>query len=658
MRYYYKSPISAFLNESNDTIIGKLVQQSPFSDTQEQKSTWVQQLQILKSTLPPQEGEIYFEYSIPRMGKRIDALLVLPHVVLVLEFKVGASKRLNADYEQVYDYALDLKNFHEPSHHVVMVPVLIPTLLNISELEFTETARKDGLFRPIVCATADLPIVFRKCEEFFSKKTIELESFHSGSYRPTPTIIEAAISLFNGHTVEEITRKDAGAKNLSETTTSVANLINRAHRNQEKIICFVTGVPGAGKTLVGLKVAIEHLDEEKGQRSVYLSGNGPLVQILQEALVRDKVAREKLNKKKITKQDARSSVKTFVQNIHHYRDEYVKEPHEIPYDHVAIFDEAQRAWNMEMASQFMQRKKNIPGFNMSEPEFLISCLDRHKDWAVIVCLVGGGQEINTGEAGISEWLKACRDIFPHWKVYLSPQLADDEYQATSLIKSLDQSKKVQYDTALHLAVSMRSYRAEFLSEFVHRMLSLEEEKASHLYSSIKNRYPLVMTRNIEKGKSWLKEMARGSERYGIVVSSQAYRLKPLAIDIRSQIDPVHWFLNDRDDVRSSYFLEDVATEFQVQGLELDWVCVAWDGDLRMTKDGWDSYSFVGTKWQRILKDTRKQYLLNAYRVLLTRARQGMVIVIPEGNDNDQSRKCEFYDGTYTYFKELGIQEIN
>lgn len=658
MRYYYKNSISKFLKEDNNAIIGKLVQQSPFGDTLEQKSTWVDQIAIIKSKLPLQKGEIYFEYSIPRMGKRIDVLLVLPHVVLVLEFKVGSSKKLTADYEQVYDYALDLKNFHEPSHHVAMLPVLIPTLLNVSQLEFIETARNDGLYRPIVCAVADLPIVFRKCEEFFSKTTIEIDSFHSGSYQPTPTIIEAAIALFSGHTVDEITRNDASAKNLHKTTTSVSDLINRAQKNREKVICFVTGVPGAGKTLVGLKVAIEHLDEEKGQRSVYLSGNGPLVDILQEALVRDTVAREKQKKLKITKKDARPSVKAFIQKIHHYRDEYIDRPNEAPYDHVAIFDEAQRAWNMEMVSQFMRRKKNIPNFKKSEPAFLISCLDRHKDWAVIVCLVGGGQEINTGEAGISEWLTACRDSFDHWKIFLSPQLARDEYQATDMIESMNNEGKINYDPSLHLAVSMRSYRAEFLSEFVHRLLALEDKRASHLYEQIKERYPLVITRSIEKGKIWLKEMARGSERYGIVVSSQAFRLKPLAIDIRNKIDPVHWFLDGKEDVRSSYFLEDVATEFQVQGLELDWVCVAWDGDLRMTNKAWESFAFEKGKWQRMLKSTRRQYLVNAYRVLLTRARQGMVIVIPEGNEIDHTRKREFYDGTYQYLKTLGIQEIH
>lgn len=407
---------------------------------------------------------------------------------------------------------------------------------------------------------------------------------------------------------------------------------------------------------MGLNVAIDHLDKENGDSSVFLSGNAPLVAVLQEALTRDKVLKEKLKGFKLTKKTAREGVKAFIQIIHHYRDEYLRDKNP-PYDHVAIFDEAQRAWNKEQTIKFMQQKKGQSNFEYSEPEFLISCLDRHKDWAVVVCLVGGGQEINTGEAGISEWLNAIKDTFSKWETYISPHLIDKEYDAIEAIKKLEISNKVFFNDSLHLSVSMRSFRSEKVSMLVKSILDLNIDLAKKTYSQLNAKYPIVITRNLNYAKEWLKKMARGSERYGIVVSSQAYRLKPLAIDVKSPMNPVNWFLEGKDDIRSSYFLEDVATEFQVQGLELDWSCVTWDGDLRYTTNGWKTYSFVGNKWQNINKVERKKYLLNAYRVLLTRARQGMIIVVPEGDINDHTRQPEYYNDTYSFLKMIGINEI-
>lgn len=351
-----------------------------------------------------------------------------------------------------------------------------------------------------------------------------------------------------------------------------------------------------------------------------------------------------------------SEVKLFIQNVHNFRDECLKDE-QPPFEHVAIFDEAQRAWNLEQTANFMMRKKGYSDFKLSEPEFLISCLNRHKDWAVIICLVGGGQEINTGEAGISEWIDSLTRSFPQWHIYISNQLHDNEYAAGNALSLLKVHKNVIEKTSLHLSVSMRSFRAEHLSLFVKNLLDLNINEAKINLQQIKKRYPIVITRKIEKAKLWLKQMARGSERYGIVVSSQAIRLKPYAIDVKSPMDPIHWFLDDKDDIRSSYYLEDVATEFQVQGLELDWACITWDGDFRYSADGWKSFSFVGNKWNNIKKDERKLYLKNAYRVLLTRARQGMVIVVPEGDGSDSTRNPVFYNDTFEYLKSLGIDVI-
>ncbi len=657
LNFFYRDTIKSFLQKDPSQIIGEIALADNFDTRNTQSKAWEVQIAVLKEALKGFNGELFFEFSIPRMGSRVDVLLIIQDVIFVVEFKVGESNYLSYDIDQVWDYALDLKNFHEPSHEAVLVPILIATEANNSFLEISTTSHNDNLINPIRTNESDLRKAIRLTLDFLSdNEIIDGEKYSNGRYSPTPTIVEAALSLYNTHSVDEITRSDASAKNLTETTDVITKLIEVARKEKKKKICFVTGVPGAGKTLVGLNVATEHLDHKNGDASVYLSGNGPLVQILQEALARDKVKREKEKGKKLTKKKARSSVKAFIQNVHHYRDEYLRDQNP-PVDHVAIFDEAQRAWTKKQTANFMKRRKGINDFKESEPEFLISCLDRHDDWAVIICLVGGGQEINTGEAGISEWLKAIKNRFTDWEVYISPNLTASEYEAVDSIQELKGITEVNLNKDLHLSVSMRSYRAENLSAFVKHLLDLNVEKAQKTLDNIPKDYPIILTRDLKKAKNWLTEKARGSERYGMVVSSQAERLKPYAVDVKSPMNPIHWFLNDKDDVRSSYYLEQVATEFHIQGLELDWTCVIWDGDLRYSKNGWNFNSFKGSKWQNIHKKERQEYLVNAYRVLLTRARQGMVIVVPEGDEEDHTRKSGYYDPTFEYLKSLGIQII-
>lgn len=657
LNYYYSDTIQNFLCKRTEEIIGAITLSNHFDSTYNQNKAWEHQILVLKAVLQSFDGTLFFEFSIPRMGKRVDCLLIIENVVFVIEFKVGETEYLSYNIDQVWDYALDLKNFHKPSHTAVIVPVLIATEAMDSFISIITTSHDDNLIKPICTNKNGIKEVINKTLEWFSdKKKLDQAGYAAGSYSPTPTIIEAAVNLFNNHNVDAITRNDADAVNLTVTTNSISEIIDYAKHEHKKVICFVTGVPGAGKTLVGLKVAATHLDKDKGNTSVFLSGNAPLVAILQEALTRDKVEREKKRGNKITKGKAREAVKAFIQIIHHYRDAYLIDP-KAPYDHVAIFDEAQRVWNKEQTVKFMRTKKGRPEFDESEPEYLISCLDRHEDWAVIICLVGGGQEINTGEAGISEWLNAILEKFPTWEVAISPNLTDSEYAAVNAIERIKNNRVTKFNADLHLAVSMRSYRAESVSLFIKQLLDLDKTAAQKTYGLVNKNYPIALTRDLNKAKKWLKEKSRGTERYGIVVSSQAQRLKPLAIDVKSPMSPVNWFLDGKDDIRSSYYLEDVATEFQVQGLELDWACVTWDGDLRYGDTGWKSYSFVGTKWQNIHKEERKRYLINAYRVLLTRARQGMIIVIPEGDIEDGTRNPEYYDSTFSYLRELGLELI-
>jgi DUF2075 family protein len=656
LNYYYSDNLLDFVAKAPETIIGEISINGRLGHINTELYAWEFQITLLKNILKSYDGHLFFEFSIPRMGKRVDCLLIIRNVVFVIEFKVGEKEFKNENLEQVWDYALDLKNFHQPSHKLSLVPILVATHAGTPQLQIISSSHNDNLINPIKANADCLAKTINDVLAFVENgDNIIVQDYVEGSYSPTPTIIEAAIKLYNNHNVEEITRSDADATNLNHTTSYISETIAQAKNNNKKIICFVTGVPGAGKTLVGLKVATDHLDKEQGNTSVFLSGNKPLVDILQEALTRDKVLQEKLKGIRITKKEAKESVKSFIQIIHHYRDEYLRDP-KAPYDHVAIFDEAQRAWTKDQTVKFMQQKKGINNFQFSEPEFLISCLDRHTNWAVVICLVGGGQEINTGEAGISEWLSAIKNQFPYWETRISSNLYDSEYAAQDAIVDLQQTSEVVFNDKLHLGVSMRSFRAEHLSKLIKQILDIDKTAATTL-SSLQSKYPIVLTRDIEKAKNWLKEKARGSERYGIVVSSQAYRLKPLAIDVKTQISHVNWFLDGKDDIRSSYFLEDVATEFQVQGLELDWACVTWDADLRFSPEGWKTFSFVGNKWQHIHKDIRKKYLINAYRVLLTRARQGMVIVVPEGNIEDPTRQPNFYDSTFNYLKNIGISII-
>jgi DUF2075 family protein len=656
-RSYYSNSIPNFLSSSLNEILGTLAGNSEFADEQTQKESWKEEIRILKEVLKPYDGSIYFEYAIPRMGKRIDVLVIIQSIIFILEFKVGEKEYPAYAVDQVMDYALDLKNFHETSHDKLIAPILVATQAKQSDLTIAMTPHDDQILLPIRTNEELLGDSIKSVLNLWGDdQPIEIANWEQGRYHPTPTIIEAAMALYNNHSVEDISRSDASAINLSQTSEAISEIIQRSKEKSEKAICFVTGVPGAGKTLVGLNVATKHIDKESELYSVFLSGNGPLVAILQEALARDRVDRSAQKGIKLKKGEARSEVKAFIQIVHHFRDESLKDD-KPPIEHVALFDEAQRAWTLEQTAKFMREKKGKLDFNMSEPEFLISCLNRHPDWAVVVCLVGGGQEINTGEAGISEWIEALERSFPDWKIYISNRLTDSEYNAEEILQKIKHRSNVVYSDSLHLAVSMRSFRAENVSLLVKQILDLEIENARQTLKSLKEKYPIVITRDVTKAKIWLKEKARGSERYGIVVSSQAYRLKPLAMDVRYNIDPIHWFLDGKDDVRSSYYLEDVATEFQVQGLELDWACVAWDGDFRYSEQGWEYRSFVGNKWQNINKEERKNYLKNAYRVLLTRARQGMIIVVPAGDEEDPTRKPAFYDKTFNYLKSIGFETI-
>ena len=654
-RVYYFSTIDAFLTENDNAILGKLAESHQFTLEEPQKLAWITQIQIMKNNLANfREGCIFFEYKIPRIGKRVDAILLIKGVVYVIEFKVGSRQYHSEDLDQVFDYALDLKNFHKESMDLAIVPILVAT--EASEVESTIHRYDDNVLQPIKANHHNIGDIIIKVSAGMPPKEIDINIWQNSPYKPTPTIVEAAQAFYRNHSVTEISHSDAEAINLTLTTDAVIKVIEQAKKTKQKYICFITGVPGAGKTLAGLNIVAASQNLENDEHAVFLSGNGPLVSVLCEALARDDVDTARVFGKTVRKTNALRKAKTLIQNIHHFRDESL-DNESAPPEKVVVFDEAQRAWTAEQTASFMKRKRGKDNFKMSEPEFLISVMDRHADWAVIVCLVGGGQEINTGEAGLPAWLDALKNQYPNWHAFSSNRLSKSEYTHGRILTEMLNPEQLTTIPELHLAVSQRSFRTERVSELIQLIIDNQFENARAVFAEVQNNYPILITRDLQKAKGWLKNIARGTERYGILASSGAIRLKAVGVAVQLRADVTNWFLNSKSDVRSSYYLEDVATEFDVQGLELDYTCVCWDANFRYLNKSWIGKDFKGTTWRNINDQTRFSYLKNAYRVLLTRARQGMVIFLPLGDTRDNTRLPEYFDGTYAFLKEIGFKEL-
>ena len=651
-RSYYSARIREFLDEKPETLLGKLMVSDEFSTTDLQKNAWRKEIDILQDQLRSVEnGDIAFEYTIPRMGHRIDVVCIIRGLIFLLEFKVGDSEYRKSTADQVMDYALDLKYFHELSADRYIIPISIPTEAPsvCNEVSFME----DKISNVLKCTKDNIGLTINSVLSSVQDQDLSIADWINSRYAPTPTIIEAAQAMYRNHSVKDISRNDAGAHNLTATTETINQIIDDCKRNHKKAICFVTGVPGAGKTLAGLNIANERHNFDADEHAVFLSGNGPLVDILQAALAKDRSSRTG-----ITIAEAKKETKAFIQIIHRFRDEALT-TNNPPAEKVAIFDEAQRAWNEESLTDFMKRKKGVDAFNQSEPEFLIRIMDRHQDWAVIVCLVGGGQEIYNGEAGIIDWFRALQKKFRNWHIYLSDKITDSEYVGNSSIEELLTGCSYSLRPALHLGVSLRSFRSEKLAEFVKLLLDNEPSAAAAVYSELSIHYPIILTRDLDKAKEWIRKKARGTERYGLLASSEGKRLRGIGIWVPSVINHVGWFLNEKDNVDSSYFLEVAASEFKVQGLEIDYSILAWDADLRRSGEGFDYFKFRGTRWNHVNNMQQQKYLKNAYRVLMTRARQGMIIFVPSGTDpeDDPTRDSAFYDDIYKYLRSCGIKEL-
>lgn len=631
---------------------------------------WKRELEILEPVARAfPDCTIALEYMIPRMGKRVDVVLLINDCVFVLEFKAGEHRYPTEAINQAADYAFDLKSFHKESHGRAIFPILVSTdapaiLCETRELE-------DGVFAVQCANTQNLLETIRTTLAAVSRPTqpLDHETWLQSPYSPTPTIVEAAQALYEGNEVEDISRSEAGLTNIAETTDCINRLIAFSKTHSRKSICFVTGVPGAGKTLVGLNLASQRRGEpdKDDEVAVFLSGNGPLIQVLQTSLVEDQLRRDKEERDrqllgnevalpKKTKGRVQAEVKTFVQGVHLFREELFRSE-EPPAEHIAIFDEAQRAWDEAQLSYKMRtRWRNKQEVHKSEPECLIEYMDRHEDWAVMVCLVGGGQEIYKGEAGIGEWFKALHDHFSNWDIYVSDAIESDAYLGDLRLSEV--APYAQIENGLHLGVDMRSFRNKNVAAFAEALISNQPEQARCIYDELYADYPIYVTRDLDAAKEWVRSVTkRPSDRYGIIAGSYAQRLRADGVNVPLDFDAVKWFLRGKDEIDSSYFMEVAASEFKIQGLEIDYAVVAWEGDFRYGDGDFEYHRFYGNKWQNLNSTTQRRYLKNGYRVLLTRARQGYVVYVPSGSEDDPTRPPSYYDGTYRYLRDAGIEEL-
>jgi hypothetical protein len=663
MGAFYRSTVREFLEAEDNAVLGALgngAAHHNFTLLQTQQEVWREEIRLLKSTFraigPELAGRwhILIEYPLLRLEKRLDVVLLAGNRVVVLEFKVGSQHFDSSGQRQVEDYCLDLRDFHRESAGKTIVPVLCAT-----EAEHaTNVGPEDGtVVWPVQCANKrTLADVIVSLVSVGGDNDIQIsgESWDGSAYKPVPTIIEAASLLFAGHSVADLARASADVTNLTATTQRLIAIINGARGEGKHVICFVTGVPGSGKTLCGLNAVHDPRFTGRDDRSgTFLSGNYPLVEIVREALIRDGARRMRTNRAAVQRR-----VHTRIQHIVKFLRQYTdQEPNSPPSEHAIVFDEAQRAWNAEYGRKKLQR-------DASEAELLLRIMERHRDWAAIIALVGGGQEIHNGEAGLAEWGKALAN-HTNWEVYVSPEVITGGASVAGSVlfpEGIPAEAKTHQEQTLHLPVSVRSYRSELVATWVNLVLSGEPDRASDVFAGMRD-YPVVMTRQIESVREWLKAQTRGQRRCGLVASSGAKRLRAHGVEPHgadNMAEVKHWFLAGDGDVRSSNILEVPTTEFACQGLELDTVGICWGGDLTRTSDGrgWEFRAFKGTKWQRIANSATRDFILNKYRVLLTRAREGMAIWVPVGSSGDATRPPEWFNHTARYLRACGVSTID
>ncbi len=623
-----------------------------------QITSWRAQVQTLKQALGdsrlaafcPEGWGLAIEFVVPRKMGRIDAVLLIGGALVVLEFKTDSFDSSAAD--QVEDYCLDLINFHQPSHGRIAYPAVVANTGMEPQTRRTQTFSE---LQPstFVDSSQLADWLLTVAPKHAGETQLSISEWNVGEYRPVPTIVEAAIGMFAEMQVEDIAKAGCDPINLTATIDTIRQLVKKSEEKKKKTVCFVTGVPGAGKTLAGLQVVHDReIREATGSDCVFLTGNLPLVKVLQTALSRDSSRRLKQGLRTATRDP-----KTTINTVLGYKKEYTRNK-SAPHEKVVVFDEAQRAWDAARTAEYLTGDAlEFRGF--SEPALLLSILDR-QPWATLIALVGGGQEINRGEAGLAEWGRALADNFRHWSIAVSGQALSGGYGAGAKLFE-DRTRDgldVEVLPHLHLDNPTRQFRGRTIANWTQTLLSGNAAECRRILGENPD-YPIRITRSLSAAKSWLGSIARGTERYGCIASSEAKRLRAEGLELPpARADGVeHWFLKAKGDVRSSFQLEVAATEFQIQGLELDWICVCWGGDFLRSGDRWDLKRLRGTVWQKVNDDSARAYLVNSYRVLLTRARQGIVLFVPSGDDADSTRQRGPLDETAEFLATCGAEPL-
>lgn len=663
MAHGHASTVEVFIRTDEDALIGRLVDgvgaTGISTHEQTQINAWRDEIRLLKEELSNpafQDWFIILEYEIPRRSRRPDVILLSPTTIFVLEFKIGSDSWDSASRWQVNSYARDLRDFHAESKDLQIVPVLCSTRApghwSRDRIALQETPGVLGLVRTNGTDLDEILIALN-CTTPSDSPLIDPLAWLNSPYRPTPTIIDAAVQLYEGNGIREISHHYA--YNLDQTTEMVVNEIDEARRFGRKVIIFVTGVPGAGKTLTGLDVVHDpSLRRSDSFAGIFLSGNGPLVKVVREALVRSRRSEGR------SKGERERQVSTFIQNVHYFLRYHRDNPQEVPHENVIVFDEAQRAWN----SVQMERKWGVP---VSEPTMLLEIMERFSDWAAIIALVGGGQEIYLGEAGLEEWGTSLADRPVEWRVIASSEVLEGGNSVSGhrlFVNDVPKNVSFQENALAHLDMVVRSHRAQRWAEWVNHLLELNLEVAMRSLPDT-GEFPCFVTRNLETARSWLRmhNYLNPEQRTGLIASSSDLRLRAYGIEMSTGFHRgfafERWFLDPMDDIRSSYLLEVAASEFECQGLELDWVGVCWGGDLTPDEDfsTWKYGKFRGSAWQNVKQEAEQAYSLNRYRVLLTRARNGLVIWVPFGDYQDPTRDPDKFDRVYEVLLKAGVPPL-
>ncbi len=674
MAAYFRSTVREFLERDSDQIIGELTRRAGASHATLLAATvvsWERTISVLKRSLSTIVGEkaiagewgLLLEYEIPRRDRRIDVVLLTGEAVIVLEFKTGDSGDLAAARRQAEHYSLDLRDFHRESRGRAIVPVVVMSagppfasgddLMEADPVKAVLSANDETLHLALEHVTQ----LYRSDDR---AGMIDVCTWDQSPYGPVPSIVEAAQMLYSKQSVREISHAHADAHNLTKTSDLLVRAVVEAQTEGHKIICFVTGVPGAGKTLAGLNaVHSPELMRDGRPAGAFLSGNGPLVKVISEALARDHHARtgESMD-------HSRRRIRTFIQSVHSFLKEY-RPAGKLPPERVIVFDEAQRAWDStKVRKELLQRatasERDALADVPSEPMLMLSIMDRLPDWGVLIALVGGGQEIHDGEAGLAEWGRALRERFAHWQVWASTEALEGGASVAGNRLFVDRGPGeivARKDDVLHLAVCVRSYRAESVAAWVNAVVGADAGAANSISSKV-TEFPIVLTRNLASAREWLRKSARGFRRCGLLASSGALRLRAHGLEVssgfRGGFSFEDWFLAPPEDIRSSSVLEVALTEFECQGLELDWCGLCWGDDFTWSDAGWDFRRLTGSKWQQVQKSVSQEFLRNKYRVLLTRAREGMVIWVPRGDSGDPTRDPVRLDSTAEYLRRCGV----